>query len=190
MQLPQIRIQSTHAKLNLDIQKPIQEISQMPADLQIEQPKAEMNINRTPSKLTIDQTLAWDNLDLKGPLKRGDEAAQMGIQASMEAIGEIASKGNELMKIENKGNPIITQVIQLNEEMFPLDMGSTPSQFSVKLQYDPGDLKIEWKVNKPVIDVNINNPIHEYTPGEVSGSVNPYASLQIDFVGLNFDKVL
>lgn len=190
MQLPQIRIQSIHAKLNLDIQKPNQEISQIPADLQIEQPMAEMNIELTPSRLTIDQTLAWENLDLKGPLKRMDEAAQLGMQASMEAIGEIASKGNELMKIENKGNPIITQVIQLDEEMFPLDIGSTPSQFSVKVQYDPGDLKIDWKVNKPLINVNINKPTHDYNPGMVSGFVDPYASLQIDFVGINIDKAL
>ncbi|MEH7384277.1 DUF6470 family protein [Bacillus sp. JJ1521] len=189
MQLPQIRIESQYAKLNLDIQKPIQEIEQRPAEMTIEQPSAEMNINRTPGRLTIDQTLAWENLDLKPPLKRAEENAQYGINISFEAIGRIAEEGNELMKIENGGNPIIEQAIRNSQNETFFNTGSTPSQFSVNVNYDPAHVSINWTTNKPQIEVDVNRPVHTYTPGKVVAYVNPKNSLSIDYVGLNFDQI-
>ncbi|WP_010676914.1 DUF6470 family protein [Bacillus timonensis] len=189
MKLPQIRIQSQYAKLNIEIQKPSQEIEQRPADMIIEQPSAEMKINRTPGRLTIDQTLAWENLDLKSPFKRVEENAELGMSVSFETIGRIAEEGNELMKIENGGNPIIDQAVRNSQNETVFHTGSTPSQFSVSVQYDPAHVSIDWTVNKPQIEVNVNKPVHTYTPGKVTAYVNPRNSLSIDFVGMNFDKI-
>ncbi|MDR4889997.1 DUF6470 family protein [Fredinandcohnia sp. QZ13] len=189
MKLPQIRIQSQYAKLNIDIQKPSQEIEQRPADMTIEQPSAEMDINRTPGRLTIDQTLAWENLDLKSPLKRVAENARYGMDVSFEAIGRIAEEGNELMKIENGGNPIIEQAVRNSQNETVFHTGSTPSQFSVQVNYAPAQVSVDWTTNSPQIEVNVNKPVHAYTPGKVTTFVNPRESLLIDFVGLNFDKI-
>ncbi|MCH1625071.1 DUF6470 family protein [Ferdinandcohnia quinoae] len=189
MQLPQIRLESQNAKLNLNIQKPVQEISQQSADLTIEQPPATMTIQRTPGRLTIDQTLAWENLDLKSPMRRAEENASYGMSVAFETVGRIAEEGNELMKIENGGNPIIDQVIRNSETETTFDTGSTPSQFSVRVNYEPVNLTIDWDLKKPIINVDINKPIHNYTPGKVTGYVSPGQSLSIDFIGVNVDKI-
>lgn len=183
MQLPQIRIQATQARLNLEIHKPVQEIQQEPAELKIKQPPADLSIKTTPGKLTIDQTLAWENLDLKSPAKRVAEFAQQGNGEWAKGVNRLVTEGNELMKIENGGNPIVSQAKRKMVDSSSFHTGSTPSAFSVKLQYDPGNVTIDWKVNSPIIDVEINKPTHNYTPGSVTGYVSPMASLHIDFVG-------
>ena len=39
-----------------------------------------------------------------------------------------------------------------------------------------------FKSQKPIIDVQVNKPIHDYTPGNVSVSVSQKNSLQIDVI--------
>ncbi|MGG3799019.1 DUF6470 family protein [Metabacillus fastidiosus] len=181
--IPQLRIQSTKAQIELQIHKPIQEIRQLPADLSVEQPRAELIIERQSGKLTIDQTLAWENLDLKGILKRMDEAAAKGYSDALEAIGRIAEEGSELMKIENGGNPIVNQAIRNSYRETTYDTGSHPAQFAVKVNYEPGNVTIDWKRNEPIINVNINKAQHEYTQGKVEVTMAQYPSLKIDVVG-------
>ncbi|KAB2336787.1 hypothetical protein F7731_10575 [Cytobacillus depressus] len=181
MQIPQIRIESQVSRIGLTINKPNQSIEQPQADLSIEQPPAEMEINRLPSKLTIDQTLAKENLDLKSIFKRGDENSQLGYQAFMDYVSKTVQEGAELMRIENGGNPIANQAERALDHDIVFNTGNTPSQNSVKVEYTPSKVEIEWKRNKPNIQVQINRPIHEYTPGRVDVHIEQTPSLKIDF---------
>ncbi|MEH7124267.1 DUF6470 family protein [Bacillus sp. JJ1773] len=181
MQIPQIRIESQVGKIGLDITKPNQHIEQPQADLSIEQPPAEMVINRQPSRLTIDQTIAKENLDLKSVFKRGDENAQLGYRNLMEYIGKVVQEGAELMMIENGGNPIANHAERALTHDLVFNTGNTPSQNSVKVEYTPSKVDIEWKRNKPNIQVQINRPIHEYIPGRVDIYMEQTPSLKIDF---------
>ena len=112
MELPQIRMQSQMAKISLSTQASRQEIRQPKADLSIQQPHAEISMRTTPSKLTIDQTGAWEDMNLRSVFRLTEKFAQDGKQAVAEGTGRRASQGTELMKIENKGNPLVSQAFQ------------------------------------------------------------------------------
>ncbi|NHM29966.1 DUF6470 family protein [Neobacillus terrae] len=187
MRLPQIRLESTNAAIQITTQNAKVEIEQPPADLNIQQPQADMEINRTPSRLTIDQTKARADVDLKSTPQRISEAAQKGQQDLLEGIARRAQEGDELMRIENGGKPIADQAKKhsfLPEHEFRL--GWIPSIGSVQINYDPGKLDIQWKVNRPVINVQNNKPILNYYPGKVETSLKDYPSIKTDFVNLKY----
>jgi hypothetical protein len=187
MELPQIRLQSTNAQINIQTQKGQLEIQQPPADLSIQQPKAQMQIDRTPSRLTIDQTKAREDVDLKSIFKRTEEAAQWGRQAVNEGTARRIQEGDELMRIENRGNPIADQAKRhhsLPEHEFGI--GWIPSAGSVKINYDPVRIDVNWQINKPIIEANIHKPIINYNPGKVDISMQQYQSLKIDFDNLKY----
>ncbi|MFS0821620.1 DUF6470 family protein [Bacillus sp. 1P02SD] len=187
MGLAQIRLESQNAKTGIRTTKPIQEIQQPKADLSIQQPKADLEIRTTPGKLTIDQTEAWADMDLKHISRRIAEAADKGYQNSLEGIARRAQEGNELMKIENGGNPI-AQIAKRNSEgpEFQFNIGWIPSHFSVKTNYVPAAVDIQVKVNKPIINSSINKPIHEYIPGKAYIRLEQRQSLKIDFANLKY----
>ncbi|MFE1243048.1 DUF6470 family protein [Fictibacillus sp. NPDC058756] len=189
MNFPQLRMESTFGQIGLTSQKPIQEIEQLPAELTITQPKAEMNIERTPGKLTIDQTQAWEDMDLKPILRRIEEFAQNGYQDWLSGMARRSQEGDDLMKIENGGNPIAEHaMMNCESQMYDFNIGFVPSSFSVKINYHPIDLRIDWKTHKPEIDVKINKPRHDYTPGVVRSEMRQWPSLKIEVIGLELDE--
>jgi hypothetical protein len=184
MDLPQLRIDSVRGQLGLNITKPEQRIEQQPATVRIEQPKAEMQINRTPGKITIDQTQAWEDMDLKSVAKRIKEFAENGYQDLLSGIARVSQQGDELMMIENRGNTTVNQaIVNSMPTQHEFNIGWVPSPFSVKINYQPVKLDINWQTHRPNIEVETHKPTHEYTPGKVSGFMNKWPSLEIDFVG-------
>ncbi len=194
MQIPQIRLESTQAKIQMTTTPSVQEIQQQKADLLIEQPKATLNIETTPGKLDINQTQAWEDMDLKHISRRIEEAADRGYQDWLEGIARRAQDGDQLMRIENGGNPIADQA-QYNSEspIYEFNIGWIPSHGSVKLNYTPAKVNINVNVNKPIIHSNVNKPTMNYTPAKVNIELAQRNSLKIDFdnlrfVGINYEQ--
>jgi hypothetical protein len=189
MNVPQIRLESTSAKIGLTIQKPVQEIEQQPANLMIKQPKAELQIDRTPSQLTIDQTEAWADMDLKHISRRIEEFAQKGYEDWLTGLASMSQEGDGLMKIENGGNPIPEHAkIKSESPIYEFNIGFIPSANSVKINFQPSFVRLNWQTHKPEIDVQVNKPVHQYTPGTVNIDLTQKPSLSIDFVGLYVDE--
>lgn len=182
MNIPQIRIQSTPAKIEITTRPGELSIEQSSGDLQIEQPKATLNITRIPGKLTIDQTQAREDVDLKSVRRRIEEAAQLGKQDLLAGIARRAQEGEELMKIEN-GFGAIASIAKRNSEgpKKEFNIGFLPRAGSVKISYDPGKVDVQATPNKPVITYTINKPIIDFQPGEVKVDLKQHASLNIDF---------
>ncbi|MBT2643577.1 hypothetical protein J7I80_15150 [Bacillus sp. ISL-41] len=194
MQFPQIRLQSTFAQTEIRTQPSQLEMEQPKAELSIQQPAAELNIDRKPAKLTIDQTEARADMDLKHVSRRIEEAAQQGYQDWLAGLARVSQDGDELMMIENGGQPIADQAKRNSETpMLDFNIGWIPSAGGVKLGYDPGKVDINWKTNKPVIESKINKPVINYTPGKAEVSLKQHPSLKIDFanlkhVGINYEQ--
>lgn len=190
MQLPQIRLQSTFINTGLQIQQPVQQIEQPQAKQSIQQPQAILEMETIPGKLTIDQTKAREDMDLKSIGRRIEEFAQNGYQDWLKGLERRATQGNELMKIENGGNPIASQAKENGQKpIVPFNIGWIPSHFSVKIQYEPAKVNINAKPQKPIIDAEIRKPIHEYTPGKTSVEVTEKNSLDVDFAYLFPEKM-
>ncbi|WML50621.1 DUF6470 family protein [Neobacillus sp. PS3-34] len=153
----------------------------------MQQPKAEMQVNKIPSRLTIDQTMARADVDLKSAPMRIEEAAQQGHQDLLAGIARRAQEGEEMMKIENGGGAIARQAKRKSETpQYDFKIGWIPSPGSVQINYDPGRLDINWRVNKPIIDSRSHQPMINYDRGNVDINMKQYQSLKIDFDNLNF----
>jgi Family of unknown function (DUF6470) len=189
MNFPQIRMESTFGRIGLTTQNAYQTIEQPKAEMSIRQPKAEVNIETTDGKLTIDQTQAWEDMDLKHIFRRIEEYAQNGYQDWLSGMARVSQEGDVLMRIENAGNPI-PEHSKINSEspLYDFNIGFVPSHFSVKTNYHPGNLKIDWHTNQPEIEVKVKKPQIEYTPGKVHGKMKQWPTLTIDFIGMELDE--
>lgn len=190
MQIPQIRLQSAPMKIGLNIEQPVQQIEQKAAVQSIQQPQAIMEVQTTPGKLTIDQSQAREDMDLKSLSRRVDEFAQQGYQDWLAGMARRAQQGRELRHIEKGGNALAEQARQNSkghEKQF--NLGWIPSPFSVNLDYQPAEVKIEATAQKPVIDAQVNRPNHTYTPGSVDVEILQKSALDIDFINLYPDEI-
>ncbi|MEH6940750.1 DUF6470 family protein [Bacillus sp. JJ722] len=187
MRLPQIRIQSQPALISLQPKNAIIEQQQPRADLDLQQPPAELKMETTPSKLTIDQTAARESIDLKSIKKRIEEFADEGHKEWLEGIARRAKEGEELMRIEDGGNPIAAHAKQNSERPEKqFNIGFVPPLFSVKLHYEPSKVDIQVQVNKVINNTKTNKPTLDYTPGKVEVGLRQRESLNIDYVNVNF----
>ena len=181
MQLPQIRMQSTFMQTSIQIEDPVQRIQQPKAIQSIEQPQAIVNMKSAPGQLTIDQSEAWAEMDIKTISQCTAEFAQEGKQKALEGLARRARKGDDLMHIERGGNPIAAHFKENSARpQKQVELGWIPSPFSVKMHYEQSKVQFDVQTRKPIIDVQINKPVHDYTPGDVSVSVSQKNSLQID----------
>lgn len=189
MELPQIRIQSTFVKLGLNIEKPIQDIQQPKADISIEQPKAEMEIERVAPSLEMDSFEARADLDLKSVRRRIEEFAQEGYQAWLEAIGRMAQQGDQMMRVYQNKNAIADIAHEKGTDpIYETNIAFLPRPGSFHMSYDPGSIEINWTLHKPEIEVTPQKAITNYTPGKVSGYIDNWNDLKIDYTGITIDQ--
>lgn len=184
MQIPQLQIETTRGILGLQIDKPVQEIQQPKAELMQQQPAAILEISTTDPKLFIDTTENRADIDMKSILRRMDENVQFGKQSVFEGMARRAEEGHQLMRIENGGNAIADISKQsTTPPPAPLGIRFVGNRLKLKMAIEPGTTDIQWKTQQPVNDVNINKPIHNYTPGKVNGKMEQWPSIQIDVKG-------
>jgi Family of unknown function (DUF6470) len=125
-------------------------------------------------------------VDLKHISRRIQEAAQQGRQDVLEGIARKAAEGEQLLRIEDGGNPlsdIAKKRSERPEKQF--NIGFIPSAGSVKLHYQPADVQIDVKENKQIIDVSVNKPIIDYQPRAVEVELERRNELKIDFETVN-----
>ncbi|MYL70007.1 hypothetical protein GLW00_04050 [Halobacillus litoralis] len=181
MNIPKLQMQSTPGRIGLRINKPEQTIKQHQVEQSIQQPKADMKIEQKPGKLTIDQTKAWHNLDLKNVLVRTEELVGIARDLWMEGLARVSREGDELMRIENGGNPIATQAKRNSVFDFTFSPGGRPTYELIQMNYQPGKAKIDIQRREPMIENKIREPEHHYRPGNVNVSMEQMPDLKIDW---------
>lgn len=193
MQIAQLRIRQTYAQLGLNIRKPVQEIEQPRAELNLRQEPAILEIRQARGSLSIDTSEAQANIDLRGPLRRSRDNAEYGYRKAMEAIAQISQEGDRLRSIENRGaNPIADiafeeGVIYRNTEI--IAEGSIVGDgIEIRYHLKPAEIRVEPRGAR--MDPEIKKPIHNYTPGKVEGYIRQWNRVTIDVVGLHVDRAL
>ncbi|HBQ25208.1 MAG TPA: hypothetical protein DD791_02335 [Syntrophomonas sp.] len=96
----QIRIDQQYARMGLDIQKPFLalNITHPKIELDIQEPRLEIHSPRP--RLYIDQSQCFADMDKRTPSQFSRYYADLGMQAALEAIGDIAGEGDMLGHIE------------------------------------------------------------------------------------------
>lgn len=189
MQLPQIRMQQTHVKLGLSIERSEQQIRQQKADVNIRQKPPELSIRQPKGKLNIDQTQAWNDQNLKSPFKLTEDWARQGYQRVMAAIATIAREGDRMARIES-GENAIAAIAKSKTLKPPADFnyGVMPEHGSVNIRYRPQSVKYQFSRGNVELDVKSHQPKFNYIPGKMDMSIRQQNNLSIWFVGLNVDK--
>lgn len=185
MQMPQIRMQSQMAQIQINQTDAALQIRQPQAELSIQQPPAEVSIRKTPARLQIDQTKAWEDMDLMHIFKLNEKFANEGRSAALNGIARRMQQARQLMEIENGGDPLSQQArVNSQEEMKRLGIEFVPSSFAVETTYEPSQLEINVKRNKPIIEANPQQPEFKYEPGSVETSLKQRQNLEIRFINL------
>lgn len=181
MNIPTIDIQTTKGFLQLTTTPPVQEIEQPKARITQSQPAAIVEMSSTKSTLSIDTTEARASIDLKSIRRRIEENAQYGQQSASEGVGRRAEEGRQLMEIEHGGNAIANISAQrATPPPAPIGIQFVRGSERVQVSFEPGSIDIRITPQQPTFDVDIHQPIHQYTPGKVQAVVDPYPSIQID----------
>jgi len=184
MQFPQIQLHQTYAQIGLRTTQPVQEIEQLPAELSIKQVPSTMNIDRKPAHFDIDQEQLWNELNFKNNRVFSEDGVEFAKQELLEAISEISQEGDQLAQIEQKTdaiNAIVTSKANPGPQEF--NIAFIPSEGSVKVNFTPTELNIDWKKGGAVIEVTPHKPTHTYTPGKTEIYLRQMQAMQIDFVG-------
>jgi len=184
MQIPKLQIQSKNAEIGLNIQQPKQHIEQPQADMEIKQPAAELSINIVEGQMKIDASKARSEYGFASVGELAKRDAQKGMQDILAGIARRAREGDMLMSIE-KGNNDIGQIVDSKTSPENKTSGITfiPSgNNSVKFEYTPADVQVDIKKNDPEIDVEINKPIYNYTPGKVKVEMLQDPTIKIDWL--------
>lgn len=189
MNLARLDMRQTYAAIQMTSNRPVLEMRQGRADLSITQGKAEMAQQTTAGTLEIDSSVARSESNLKGAFELGHYLAQKGEQGAREAAMNIARDGDRLMRIEN-GNPIPSIAAEKVNDPYPIvEMGYMPKSLDrVKLTYTPADVKIEWNVTPPQIDVSLTPTDISFTPWTTEISLRQEASLEMWPVGGMYDE--
>jgi hypothetical protein len=180
-----LKVNTTPALIGIETRNATLEIKQHKADLTMKREPLEMKIEKKDSEIQIDQSVCFSECGNKKIFDLIKHSAQMGKQKSMEAIGKISSEGNEMMRIENDGEPI--KNIGVNNA-FPkkdYNIGFIPKS-RPKITATKAEHKIDFEGGKTNIDVKVNKPTINYNQGKVDIYLRQKPSINIEYVN---DKI-
>lgn len=187
MRLPQVQITTTDIQMDLQIHQPVQRISQPRAEQSISQPAATLEIHTTRGQLKIDSSDARRDLGYYPIVEMVKRYAQEGKQGALKGISRRVAEGKQIMKSAGKGQAreVAQSIAKQNtgpKRPGPYNIKFVPSVGSVKVNYTPGTTDVNITRNEPKIDVKVNKPIHDYTPGKVTGTMIQRPRVDIDVI--------
>ena len=192
MNIPKIQMQSTFAQLGLNIIKPIQDIKQPYAEMNLKQVPATLNIEQARTTLHIDSSQARANIGIMTSMQFSESAAAYGKEKALQAIGEKSQEGDRMMRIYTKENAIAA--IGREKALRVLEGGYTPPSASadegvnIDIQLKPVVINVQR--NGMSMDPETRPPELSYTPGKVEPYMIQYNSLKIDVVGSQLDQMM
>lgn len=188
MRLPQIQIHTTDIQMDWRIQKPVQRLQQPRAEQTFSQPPATVEIRTTPSDLKIDSSDARRDLGYFPTGEMIKRYAQEGRQELLKGLSRRVREGRQMMLSAGKGQggAVIQQIAKQNtgpKRPGPYNIKFVPSIGSVKINYTPGTVDVNITRGELKIDTKVNKPIHDYTPGKVTGTMIKRPRVDIDVIG-------
>lgn len=192
MPMLRIQMQSTFAQLGLNISKPIQEIKQPQAEMNLRQVPATLEIEQARTILQIDSSQARANIGMMTSTQFSESSAAYGQQKALEAIAEKSQEGDRMMRIYTKENVIAS--LGREKGMRALEGGYTPPPASndegVDISVEAKPVVINVTRNGMRMDPVIRPPEISYTPGKVEPYMLQYNSLKIEVTGSRLDQMM
>jgi len=181
----QLTITQQFGRLNVDHQKAKIEMTNPPALLEIRQPAATLEISQGRGQLEIDGSEARAALGHKTNGELIANIAHQARQVALQAIGDISAEGDQMMKIENKGNSIGNIAHQRwNNGPMPIEDTGPFHGSGVRVSYTPRETELHWDVHPDAEITATPQPVgFQFTPGFARPYVEQQNWLQIDVKG-------
>ena len=172
-----IGIDTVFSDLNMEAKKPV---------LNIHQNHAKLEIQTELPKIEIDQYEAFASAGLKGPIDLTHEIAQRTYGQVIEQIGKIAEDGDFIAAIENGGSPLadIAQRDSVTEHEFDVDMipkvgPKITAKASQKIRAGREGEGVHNGVEFSLTPGTVN---YNYVPAQVNIFLRQYASVRFNYV--------
>ena len=167
MRVPQIQITQTHAKINIETTQAKISIDQENAQMEIKQNSGVLTIEKSDAQFYIDATKAWEGLGKWSAYKLGEVITERRQQMALDAIEEIAAKGDRLSAIYQHTNPIPQMAVESISKADEMFITGQPSYDNVDIFYEPSKIKMNWNRGGIEIKITPRPPQFHLTPGQM-----------------------
>lgn len=177
-----INITTVPIQYELRVQNARLEYKASTAEVEISRDKGGMTIKSRPVKLNIDSSAARNSVVPTTALSV-EQAAEKGQQTAYEATAQIAQEGQLMLKAK-LGEDVLGQIFS-NRAQQPtgqVTMGFTPSA-PVELNYEAGDLIINYEMDKLNFDLKVANGDFEFIPGDIELFITQQPEVRIEYIG-------
>lgn len=177
-----INITTVPIQYELKIQNARLQYKNATAEVEISRDKGGMRIKSRPVKLNIDSFEARNSVT-PTTARSVAQTAQKGNQAAYEATAQLAQEGQLMLKAKI-GEDVLGQIFA-NRNQQPtgeFELGFTPSE-PVDINYEAGDLIINYQMDKLNFDLKVANGNFEFIPGDIELSITQHPEVRIEYVG-------
>ncbi|MBS4981882.1 MAG: hypothetical protein KHZ72_11180 [Lachnospiraceae bacterium] len=177
-----LKITSVPIKYELKINSARLEYQNSKAELEISRHDGSFSMKSRSAKLNIDTFDARNSVSptLATLVK---QTATKGINAASDAAAQFAQEG-KLMLRTDIGDNVLNQIFAQRTEAptGEFELGFLPSA-PVKFEYQPGDLTINYEMDKLNFDLKVANGNFEFIPGNIEVSITQHPDVIIDYIG-------
>lgn len=175
---------------NIKMQKidPQMDISGQNASFQIQKKEGDFKIRQKADTVEIDSHPAFRQLNSYNPQELMIKEKQKAENKTVDAISQYVRDGETLMKVENKGTPLIdiakshsntSNNVSLNIEHFPKD--------PIEVNVTKGYLEVDSTPDKIETFAQSNLRI-DVQPGGVYTTIDKYPKVNVDIIGDLYDS--
>ena len=177
-----INITTVPIQYELKIQNARMQYKNATAEVEISRDKGGMTIKSRPVKLNIDSFEARNSV-VPTPATSLKQTAQKGQQSAYEATAQLAQEGHLMLKA-NIGEDVLGQIFASRnpQPTGEFELGFTPSA-PVELDYQAGDLIINYQMDKLNFDMKVANGNFEFVPGDIELSITQHPEVRIEYIG-------
>lgn len=177
-----INITTVPIQYELKIQNARLQYKNATAEVEISRNKGGMTIKSRPVKLNIDSFEARNSV-VPTTARSIAQTAQKGSQSAYEATAQLAQEGQLMLKAKI-GEDVLGQIFssRVQQPTGEFELGFTPSE-PVELNYEAGDLIINYQMDKLNFDLKVANGNFEFIPGDIELSITQHPEVRIEYVG-------
>ncbi len=177
--MPQIEIKQTFAKIGINKELSKLDIKQPKADIKTDQEFSKIEVDITQPKIEIDQSAAFKALGKVPTIELTKIISDNYVNTGLKAINKIAEKGEHFQKIHLYNDPIVEHAKHDSVDFTAYDYVGRASCDNVVIDVTPGELSMNWSGGTVNIDVQVNKPELKYFRGYVDIYVQQKNSIEI-----------
>ncbi|MGM0370367.1 MAG: DUF6470 family protein [Bacillota bacterium] len=176
-----VRINQVPGQLNLNITPPKLNLQTKPkANFEMSKKPGRLEIKTRDAKVEISTRQARAALNHKFHKIYSKDIAQQGYQEVMQGIAKYAQQGDQLSRIENKGQPLISQAKSNSED--PKREIGLKRKPGAEVKITPGDVQMNY--NEGQLNVKFDSfwPQGELDWGKIESYLEPKPQLEIETI--------